>query len=127
MISVLWFICCLLFIWLFNVMSVTYLQLYISHIFYIVYFVHCDEVKNSCHTKKCTILWILRTIFYIACTCFVVIISQSLRSRHRNFFKTCSNEVGHSKLTYIGISIVQYFIRFVYNDVHKCNIMLMKQ
>jgi len=89
-ISVLWFICCLLFVWLFNVMSVTYLQHYRSHIFYIVYFVHCDEVKNLCNTKKCTILWILRTLFYIACTCFVIIL-QSSRSRHQNFFKTCSN------------------------------------
>jgi len=124
-ISVPWFICCLSFIWLFNVMSVTYLQHYRSHIFYIVYFVHCDEVKNSCNTKKCTILWIMHTIFYIACTCFVVIILQSSRSRHRNFFKTCSNEVG--KHTYVVVSILQNFTRFVYSDVHKCSIMLVKQ
>ena len=93
-------------------MLVTYLQHNRSHIYYIVYSVYCDEVKNSCNSKKCTILLFMCAIFYIASACFGVIISQSSRSRHQNFFKTYSNEVGHSKCTYV-VSVVQNFTGFV--------------
>jgi len=52
-----------------------------------------DGVQNLRNTKKCTILEFMRTIFYIASTCFGVVISPSSENWHKNLFKTYSNKV----------------------------------
>ena len=43
---------------------------------YILYPVQCDKVRHLCNTNKCTSLYFIRTIFYIAATCFGIIISH---------------------------------------------------
>jgi hypothetical protein len=39
-------------------------------LFYIAYSVHRDRIRNLCNTNKCTILYFIRTPFYIVPTCF---------------------------------------------------------
>jgi len=63
---------------------------------------------------------------YIAPTCFGVIISPSSGRWHQSIFKTYDNKIGHSKNTFGVVSVVQNFIGFGYNDMHKYSIMLVK-
>ena len=54
----------------------------------------------------------MRTVFYVTAACFGAIISPSSGSWHENLFKTYSNKVGHNKLTYVVVSVVQNFTVF---------------
>jgi len=38
--------------------------------FYVDYSVHYDAVNSSFNTKKCTILYVIRAVFYVSCYMF---------------------------------------------------------
>jgi len=49
----------------------------------------------------------MRTIFYIAATCFGVIVSPSSGCWHQNYFKTYSNKVCYNKHAYVEVQYQQ--------------------
>jgi hypothetical protein len=66
------------------------------------------------------------TTFYIAPTCFDIIVSLSSGSWHQNFFKTYSNKLAPNKFTYVVVSMVQNYTGFNLKKIYKYNIMLAK-
>jgi len=71
------------------------------HQFYLVHSSYYNYANNSCDTNKRTILYCMRTITYIASTCFGAIISPSSGSWHQNFLQTHSNKIVHNKDVYV--------------------------
>ena len=82
----------------------------------------CININKSCNSNKCTVLSFVRTVLYIAPTCFGGIISLSSGSRHNHFFKTYNNKIDRNKHAYSVVSAVQNFTVFGLNYVHEHNI-----
>jgi hypothetical protein len=89
---------------------------------YIVHTMHCDKVRNLRNTNKCTSLYFFRTIFYVAPTCFGVIISPYSESWHQSFYKTYSNTIGHNMHIHVVVPIVQNITCNILHYWYHCTI-----